>query len=231
MYNEERSQKRPMLLDFSFQFILPPFVGSLSLTDFLLLLSNKEVLEQENKMDEQDNTDQLDPPMRTRRRISSFKDSVGHMPVIQNRKIAEYDPTIPLRDPVAELYIQEIINNGGVKKIAYEKAYFPGVENPKYSASSPYNIFNSKPFQKRYNYVLKQALQVMGVDNRSLLFKTATLLDYAVETKNIKGFTTLVETVLRLEGVNSGTNNKEIIQKISKEDTKKIQDLLDGLTS
>lgn len=176
-----------------------------------------------------DYDEQLDPPMRKRSRIKNYRSPSSPTTGSGRLSTKTYDPTTPLRDPLAELYIQEIIANGGVKKTAYEKAYYPHVEDPEYSPSAPYSLFNSKVFQKRYNYVLKQALQAMGIDNRSLLFKTAVLIDDSVQNKSVKSFTMLVDTVLKLEGLANPNTDKDVKKALTTEDMKPIRDLLEEL--
>lgn len=110
-----------------------------------------------------------------------------------------YNGSKPLPDPVQEEYINRIIFNMGDRKKAYEETFFPNNPSPKYSAKAPYRYFERKGFMKRYKYLMDQAQVTAGLDKETMLLKTASLIDRAVKGNRVKDFTSLVDTVLKLQ--------------------------------
>ena len=144
---------------------------------------------------------------------------------------SKYDGTKPLPDPLQEEYIQRIIYNMGDRKKAYEQVFYPNVDSPKYSARAPYRFFERKGFMLRYNYLMSQAMYSAGLDKKTLLLKTANMLDKAVKGNKVKDFTSLVDTVLKLKVDDSG-NHKALgsqVQIPSNADLKPVEDLLEDL--
>ncbi len=139
-----------------------------------------------------------------------------------------YDGSTPLPDDKQEEYIHRIIFNLGNRKKSYEEVYYPKVVNPQYGASMPYRFFERKGFQKRYQFLMKQALFSAGIDHRTLLLKSATLIDEAIKNKDINGFSTMVTTILKLESPQAERATQKKIP-VTKEDLAPVRDLLESL--
>lgn len=110
-----------------------------------------------------------------------------------------YDGTKPLPDLLQEEYIHRIIFNMGDRRKSYEEVYFPNTEAPNYSGRAPYRFFERKGFLKRYKHLMNQAMYSSGLDKKTLLLKTANMLDKAVKGNKVRDFTNLVDTVLKLQ--------------------------------
>lgn len=111
----------------------------------------------------------------------------------------QYDGTKPLPDLLQEEYIHRIIFNMGDRKKSYEEVYFPNTEAPNYSGRAPYRFFERKGFMKRYKYLMDQAMYTSGLDKKTLLLKTASMMDKAIKGNKVRDFTSLVDTVLKLQ--------------------------------
>ncbi len=144
----------------------------------------------------------------------------------------KYDGTTALPDVSQEEYIHRIIFNMGDRRKAYEEVYFPMTTEPKYSARAPYRFFERKGFVKRYKYLMDQAMYSAGLDKKTILLKTASMLDKAVKNNKVRDFTNLVDTVLKLQVEDNkykvlGDNTNKPAP--SKEDLKPVKDLLESL--
>lgn len=151
------------------------------------------------------------------------KSLTGRMP-------KNYDGTTPHPDPMQEEYINRIIYNMGNRVKSYEEVYRPDTNAPNYSSKAAYKFFERKGFLKRYNFLMNQAMYAAGIDKKTLLLKTAALIEDAVEKKKVKDFTNLVDTVLKLQ------TNENKYRALNQErsvnpqiDLKPIQDLMESL--
>lgn len=143
-----------------------------------------------------------------------------------------YDGTKPLPDPRQEEYIHRIIYNMGDRKKAYKEVFFPNMVEHDYPPRAPYRFFERKGFVKRYKYLMNQAMYSSGIDKKTLLLKTAAMIDKAVKGNKVRDFTNLVDTILKLEVEDNkykalGDNSKK--KAPSKEDLKPVKDLLESL--
>ena len=111
----------------------------------------------------------------------------------------KYDGKTSLPDARQEEYINRIIYNMGDHKKAYEEVYFPNVNAPNYSGSAPYRFFERKGFIRRYKFLMDRAMYSVGLDKKTLLLKTAQMIEAAVQANKAKEFTSLVDTVLKLQ--------------------------------
>ena len=177
-------------LDSLFWFILPPLVGSafVDCALYALLPSlnmrrkiKEQLMEVKNEILDSGEYTDVKP-----------KSLTGKMP-------AKYDGTKPHPDPMQEEYIHRIIYNMGDRKKAYEEVYFPNKSAPNYSGRAPYRFFERKGFVKRYKYLMDQAMYSAGLDKKTLLLKTAAMLEKAVTGNKVRDFTNLVDTVLKLQ--------------------------------
>lgn len=144
----------------------------------------------------------------------------------------KYDGKKPLPDPMQEEYIHRIIYNMGDRKKAYEEVYFPNTEAPNYSGRAPYRFFERKGFVKRYKYLMDQAMYSAGLDKKTLLLKTASMVDKAVKGNKVKDFTSLVDTVLKLQVDDNKykvLGNGATQKAPSEEDLKPVKELLESL--
>ena len=143
----------------------------------------------------------------------------------------DYDGTKPLADPLQEEYIHRIIYNMGDRKKAYREVYYPN--NPEYDfpIRAPYKLFERKGFMKRYKYLMDQAMYTSGLDKKTLLLKSASMLEKAVASNKVRDFTSLVDTVLKLQVDSSKYKalGQGALKAPSKEDLKPVEDLLKGL--
>lgn len=172
-------------LDSLFWFILPPLVGSTFVDCTLYILPpNTEVLKEIIMEVEVQNSGKISDVGR--------KSLTGKMP-------SSYDGTKPLPDPMQEEYIHKIIFHMGDRKKAYEEVFHPNTSAPNYSGRAPYRFFERKGFVKRYKYLMEQAMFSAGLDKKTLLLKTAAMLEKAVASNKVRDFTTLVDTVLKLQ--------------------------------
>ncbi len=120
----------------------------------------------------------------------------------------------------------------GDRKKAYEEVYFPNVSAPNYSGRAPYRFFERKGLTKRYKFLMNQAMYTSGLDKKTLLLKTASMVDKAVQSNKVRDFTALVDTVLKLQvedknyrALADNTNKPAP----SREDLKPVEDLLKSL--
>lgn len=145
----------------------------------------------------------------------------------------KYNGSKPLPDPLQEEYIHRIIYNMGDRKKAYEQVYFPNISEPKYSARAPYRFFERKGFMKRYKYLMDQSMVTAGLDKETMLLKTASLMEKAVKGNKVRDFTSLVDTVLKLqvdEGKYKALGAPSKTEEIpSHADLKPVEDLLRSL--
>lgn len=154
--------------------------------------------------------------------------------------IAGYDPTTPLDDLKRELYVNEVIRCDGNKSLAWKRIYMPELcvkdedgnygKIPRSRANYPYIAFNGKKVKERYRYLVDQHLDHVGIDTRHLLMKSAKLVDAAVNKRDIQGFSTMVNTILKLKGedvIKVAQITKEV--KLDEEDRKKLQDIFKDL--
>lgn len=111
-----------------------------------------------------------------------------------------YDPSKPLAKIEREQYVHAIIAHGGNKKKAFEEVYNNGEPLPREKANYPYAYFKGKQIRARYDYILNQHLQNVGIDSKSMLIKSAKLMEQAVLSNDIDGFTKMVNTVLKIKG-------------------------------
>jgi len=142
-----------------------------------------------------------------------------------------YDGSKELPDPLQEEYIHRIIFNMGDRKKAYEEAFFPMIENPNYPAKAPYRYFERKGFVKRYNYLMTNALFSAGLDKKTLLLKTAALIERSVKSNKVRDFTSLVDTVLKLQ---VDENKYKVLaqpeqRKVSEDDLAPVKALMESL--
>lgn len=140
-----------------------------------------------------------------------------------------YDGKTELPDPKQEEYIYRIIANLGNRVKAYNETYYPGVEKPSYSPNMPYRFFERKGFQLRYQYLMQQAMFSAGLDRRSLLLKASTLVDESLKKKSVRDFSTMVDTILKLETPVTQTRNERHAPAAQKIDTAKIKALMKDL--
>lgn len=151
-----------------------------------------------------------------------------------------YDPKTPLSDLKRELLVNEVIRCDGNKAKAWKRIYMPelcekdedGKEKPipRARANYPYLAFKGKMIQERYRYLVDQHLDHVGIDTRHLLMKSAKLVDAAVAKKDIQGFSTMVNTILKLKGediVKVAQITKEV--KLTEEDLSKVTDIFKDL--
>lgn len=148
--------------------------------------------------------------------------------------VAGYDPKTPLSDLKRELLVNEVIRCDGNKAKAWRKIYMPELpadqKIPRSRANYPYVAFKGKAIQARYKYLVDQYLDHCGIDTRHLLMKSAKLVDSAVAKRDIAGFSTMVNTILKLKGediVKVAQITKEV--KLDAEDMDKIKDLFNDL--
>lgn len=144
----------------------------------------------------------------------------------------KYDGSKPLPDPLQEEYIHRIIHNMGDRKKAYEEAYFPLQDSPNYSARAPYRFFERKGFVKRYKYLMDQSMYGAGLDKKTLLLKTAAMLEKAVKGNKVRDFTSLVDTVLKLQVEDSKYKvlaDNTMREAPSEDDLKPVKDLMQEL--
>jgi len=144
----------------------------------------------------------------------------------------KYDGTKPLPDPSQEEYIHRIIFNMGDRKKAYEEVYYPNTESPNYPVRAPYRYFERKGFMQRYKYLMDQAMYSTGLDKKTLLLKAAHMMERAVKGNKVRDFTSLVDTVLKLQV--DDTKYKALAVKDteklpSPEDLKPVKDLMESL--
>lgn len=151
-------------------------------------------------------------------------------PVDPSTLIAGYDPQTPLKDPRRELYCHEIIAQGGNKKRAYELAYLAGVPLPKSKANYPYIYFKGPQIRARYDVLVNQHLDSVGLDTKSMLVKSAKLLQQATKDNDIQGFTTMVATIMKIRG----TDIKKVMtvskkMEVTAEDLETIEGIFENL--
>lgn len=143
----------------------------------------------------------------------------------------KYDGRKPLPDPLQEEYIHRIIFNMGDRKKSYEEVYFPHTSEPRYTSSAPYKFFERKGFIKRYKFLMDRAMYTAGLDKQTILLKTASMLEKAVKSNKVRDFTSLVDTVLKLQVDDNKYkalgNNTPVAP--SREDLKPVEDLLKEL--
>lgn len=153
------------------------------------------------------------------------------MSSFRGQKAQKYDGTTALPDQKQEDYIHRIIYHLGNRKKAFEEIYYPQIENPNYQPSMPYRFFERKGFQKRYNYLMKQAMFSAGIDHRTLLMKAATLVDNAIAKKNVRDFATMVDTILKLEAPMTARREEWVEKKpkTTQADLAPIKELLEEL--
>lgn len=141
-----------------------------------------------------------------------------------------YDPKTPLSDIKRELFCNEVIMCEGNKAKAWANIYNKGEKIPRNKANYPYIAFKGKQIKARYKYLLDQHLEHVGIDSRHLLMKSAKLIDAAVAKKDIAGFSTMVNTILKLKGediVKVAQITKEV--KLDAEDIQKVQKIFEDL--
>lgn len=205
--------------DFLFWFILPPFVGS-TFVDCALYSFSLSRAEESKEQQMEVNNEIMDSGEFTDVKPKSL---TGKTPY-------HYDGTKPLPDQLQEEYIHRIIFNMGDRKKAYEEVYHPNKEAPNYSGRAPYRFFERKGFVKRYTYLMNQAMYSAGLDKKTLLLKTAAMLEKALEGNKVRDFTTLVDTVLKLqvdENKYKITANQNVIEQ--KTDLTPVKELMESL--
>lgn len=111
-----------------------------------------------------------------------------------------YDPTKCMADATKELLCHEYIKQGGNKRRSYAIIYGIDGKIPRSKSNMPYVIFSGKMIQARCQYLLDQHLEGVGLDTKNLLAKSAKLIDAAVTKRDITGFATMVNTILKLRG-------------------------------
>lgn len=137
----------------------------------------------------------------------------------------------PLADPRQEEYIHNIVRFMGDRRKAYEVTYYPNIVSPQYSPRTPWRFFERKGFLLRYNYVMNEALHGIGLDKSTLLVKAAGMIDKAVQGNKVKDFTSLVDTVLKLQVDASKYTaiNQSALVSPSKDDLKQVKELMESL--
>lgn len=143
----------------------------------------------------------------------------------------KYDGTSPHPDPMQEEYIHRIIYNMGDRIKSYEEVFHPNTNAPNYSGRAPYRFFERKGFVKRYNYLMDQAMLSAGIDKKTLLLKTAAMLETAVKGNKVRDFTTLIDTVLKLQV--DDTKYKMVLEKTytqNQVDITPVNELMESLT-
>jgi hypothetical protein len=141
-----------------------------------------------------------------------------------------YDGTTPLPDQLQEEYIHRIIFHMGDRKRAYEEVYHPNKEAPNYSGRAPYRFFERKGFIKRYKYLMDNAMLSAGLDKKTLLLKTASMLEKAMLSNKVRDFTALVDTVLKLqEEENKYKIKAKPIEITTQTDLAPIRELMESL--
>lgn len=151
-----------------------------------------------------------------------------------------YDPKDPLPDFKREKYAHEIIRCDGNKVKAWKTIYMPeligagedgkDLKLPRAKANYPYVAFRGKQMQARYKYLVDQHLDHCGIDTRHLLMKSAKLVDTAVAKRDIQGFSTMVNTILKLKGedvVRVAQITKEV--KLTEEDMDAVKGIFSEL--
>lgn len=144
----------------------------------------------------------------------------------------KYDGTKPLPDPMQEEYIHKIIMHMGDRRKAYEEVFHPNVTAPNYAGRAPYRFFERKGFMQRYKYLMDQAMYSTGLDKKTLLLKAAHMMDKAVKGNKVRDFTSLVDTVLKLQV--DDTKYKALAGKTQEQlpsaaDLKPVEDLMKSL--
>ena len=142
-----------------------------------------------------------------------------------------YKGDIPLVDPKQEEYIANIIRYMGDRRKAYEETYFHNIVDPHYPERAPWRYFERKGFLLRYNYLMTNATNGIGIDKHTLLMKAASLVDKAVAGNKVKDFTSLVDTILKLQVDTSKYtaigNSAPVIP--TKDDLKQVRELMESL--
>ena len=177
-----------MLPDSLFWFILPPLVGSV-FVDYTPYIPSPK-----NDGGIKEQLMEVEMKIKDSGKISDVgrKSLTGKMP-------RNYDGTTPHPDPMQEEYIHKIIFHMGDRIKAYEEVFHPNTSAPNYSGKAPYRFFQRKGFVKRYNYLMDQAMYSAGLDKKTLLLKTAAMLEKAMKGNKVRDFTSLVDTVLKLQ--------------------------------
>lgn len=117
-----------------------------------------------------------------------------------HQDLAGYDPSKPLARPEREAYCHAIIACGGNKTKAFEQVYNECRKLPRSKANYPYAYFKGAQIRARYDYLLAEYLNNVGIDAESLLVKSAKMIEVAVASQDIQGFKTMVDTIMKIKG-------------------------------
>lgn len=143
--------------------------------------------------------------------------------------IGLYDPMEPLQDTANELLAHELIKCRGNKAQAYRNIFNDGQPLERKKANAPYLRFAGNKIKARYSYLLDQYLDGVGLDSKSLLMKSAKLVDKAVKDNDITGFSQMVNTIMKLKGENVTKIAQITKVEVSQKDLDTISDLFNEM--